>query len=321
MHVDAQRAAGQAAGDAQQRRRERPAQRAAAASPIGGAETCCGAPVACRVQRPGARPTSEPRAQRLAQLGRVGVGGSDEAARLDAGELEHAPAGVERAHRLRAESSPTNSGDSLAIAAARVRRPAGRRRLQVAEAVLGDRVAACARARAANPQPQVDGQTAGAGRGPGSPAASRGRRRDRRASRGSARRARTSPARCRARATARTRSGGIAGLVRRRRQHPAIAGGEPLERALPGPRLRRCDGQRAPSRRRSAGEPASASSAPASASGAGRPQQAVRRRRRSARAARRRRRRAPGRPLACASSTTWPKVSVSLGKQKASALA
>ena len=54
----------------------------------------------CRMQRPGAGPPLESRAQRLAQLWGVGVGRSDEAPRLDAGELEDAPAGVERANGL-----------------------------------------------------------------------------------------------------------------------------------------------------------------------------------------------------------------------------
>ena len=47
-------------------------------------------------------------AQRLAQRRRVGIGGRDEAVGLDAGELQHAPAGVDGAPRLLA-SSPTNS--------------------------------------------------------------------------------------------------------------------------------------------------------------------------------------------------------------------
>ena len=130
---------------------------------------------------------------------RVGVGGGDEAARLDPGQLEHAPSGVERAHGLRQRPGPANSGDSRRAAQVRARRPARR----IATGGGGSRAARSRRRAGAleqpTSQPQVDGQTADAGRAPESRAAWRAPRPGRRASRGSAPRARTSPARRRAR--------------------------------------------------------------------------------------------------------------------------
>ena len=125
-------------------------------------------------------------------------------------------------------------------------------------------------------------------------------------------------------ATASVRGSGGTRASRARRWRPrqralAVAGGEPIERALPGARgdaaraPRRAAGAAAASRRARAARRrarrrvgwASSPSTPSSISSRGPPAATA----------------TTGRPLAWASSTTWPKVSVSLGKQKTSALA
>ena len=189
VQVQAQGAGRQQRADAHERRREDAAQRPGGgeapgggqpARPTGSDPVCPGdadrsrAPAstprlrAVHPQQP--RPPAEPEAQRLAQRGGVGVGGGDEAVRLDAGELEHAPAGVDRATGLLAVQ-PDELARPLTVGPGeQLPRRAARARAHVLEAVLGDRVAgAAALAQPLAPSP-ASARRPGAGRARGSPA-------------------------------------------------------------------------------------------------------------------------------------------------------
>ena len=110
-------------------------------------------------------------------------------------------------------------------------------------------------------------------------------------------------------------------LSARRAERAPVAVGELLERALPGAAGRPLRGRPPTSRRRSSGKRAELATAAASASAS------ARRSRRPVRPSSISDSGPPsatattGSPLACASSTTWPKVSVRLANRKRSALA
>ena len=92
-----------------------------------------------------AGPPAKAPGQHAAQGGRVGVGGRDEAVGLDAGELEHAPAGAApRGASPRCRGRRTRRCAARARAASSGAAKPRRARALVLKAVLGDRVAGAA---------------------------------------------------------------------------------------------------------------------------------------------------------------------------------
>ena len=250
----------------------------------------------------GSRPPGVALADRRAQRGRVGVAGGDEAERLDARELQQAPPGVDGAACL------------LLV-------QPGELRLAAREAVLRDRVAAVRAVE--EPLGELGargGERVQAGAGTTSSVT--------RSIPWSSSQSRMSAVRVNVAGSTSWIATANASSPSRRMSHLAgvrrcergpVAGGEPRER--PVPRAVRDGGERRArepvARPLVGGQPcdrmpralgvrgAQEAGAPSRTSVAGPPSSTA----------------ITGSPLACASRTTWPKVSVRLGKRKMSALA
>ena len=144
MQVQAQRVPAEQAACADQRGGEGTLQGAVGSHAPGRGEPLTriavrggGRPVQLEQPRPPAEPSREQPAQRLG----VGVGWRYEAVGLDPGELQHAPACVERSAGLLAVESDELRRAAAARAYERPAREGAAAQLLVLESVLGDRIA------------------------------------------------------------------------------------------------------------------------------------------------------------------------------------